>query len=194
MPAGFHLFPDLGIVEIVDPKTGEPVGEGQPGEIVFTPLDARGTVVLRYRTGDFTDGGVVAEPCPHCHRRLPRLTGKISRSAEVRELRLDKLKGALVDFNQLEHVLDAVESIGTWQLEFRKAHDDPLDLDELILHVERRNSHDDDQVRRELAEKFAAAVEVHPNRFEFHTHDEMSQLQGVVDHRPNAINPVTDHG
>jgi len=42
---GFHLYPDLGIIEIVDPKTGEPVGEGRPGEIVFTPLDARGTVV-----------------------------------------------------------------------------------------------------------------------------------------------------
>ena len=62
--AGFHLYPDFGIIEIVDPKTGEPVGEGQPGEIVFTPLDARGTVVLRYRTGDLIDGGLVYEPCP----------------------------------------------------------------------------------------------------------------------------------
>ena len=52
-------------------------------------------------------------------------------------MHLDKLKGTLVDFNQLEHVLDNVDSIGTWQLELRKAHDDPLDLDELILHVEK---------------------------------------------------------
>ncbi|MBI3875901.1 MAG: AMP-binding protein, partial [Verrucomicrobia bacterium] len=41
-PAGYHLYPDLGIVEVVDPRTDEPVSEGEPGEIVFTPLDARG--------------------------------------------------------------------------------------------------------------------------------------------------------
>src|SRR5271154_2643834 len=86
---GFHLYPDLGIVEIVDPKTGN------PGEIVFTPLDARGTVVLRYRTGDLIDGGLVYEPCPHCGRQLPRLVGRISRSSVVKEMRLEKLKGTL---------------------------------------------------------------------------------------------------
>jgi phenylacetate-coenzyme A ligase PaaK-like adenylate-forming protein len=56
---GFHLYPDLNLIEIVDPKTGDPVGEGEPGEIVYTPLDSRGTVVLRYRTGDLIDGGLV---------------------------------------------------------------------------------------------------------------------------------------
>ena len=70
--AGFHLYPDAGIVEVIDPKTGEVLPSGHPGELVFTPLDARGTVVLRYRTGDFIDGGLVYEPCPHCGRCLPR--------------------------------------------------------------------------------------------------------------------------
>src|SRR5207248_1962423 len=65
-PSGYHLYSDLGIVEIIDPKTGQILPSGQPGEIVYTPLDARGTVVLRYRTGDFTDGGLTYEPCPHC--------------------------------------------------------------------------------------------------------------------------------
>ena len=125
---GFHLYPDLGIVEIVDPKTGESVDEGCPGEIVFTPLDARGTVVLRYRTGDLIDGGLVYEPCPHCGRELPRLVGRISRTSEVKEMHLDKLKGTLIDFNELEHVLDNFDSIGAWQLELRKANDDPLEL------------------------------------------------------------------
>src|SRR5207248_8573804 len=52
---GYHLYPDLGIIEVVDPKTGEPLPPGEPDEIVFTPLDARGSVVLRYRPGVFTD-------------------------------------------------------------------------------------------------------------------------------------------
>ena len=80
--AGYHLYPDMGIVEIIDPKTGEVLPDGQPGEIVFTPLDARGSVVLRYRTGDFTDGGLTLKPCPYCHRTMPRLFGNISRSSE----------------------------------------------------------------------------------------------------------------
>jgi phenylacetate-coenzyme A ligase PaaK-like adenylate-forming protein len=105
--AGYHLYPDLGIVEIINPQTGEVVPDGQPGEIVFTPLDARGTVVLRYRTGDFIDGGLTWEPCPYCHRTVPRLAGNISRSSEIREINLDKIKGTLVDLNELEHVLDA---------------------------------------------------------------------------------------
>src|SRR5256714_8248077 len=116
---GYHLYPDLGIMEVIDPASGEVVPDGHPGELVFTPLDSRGTVVLRYRTGDYIDGGLVYEPCPHCGRRMPRLVGKISRSSEIKSMNLDKLKGTLVDFNQLEHVLDDAPNIGTWQLEIR---------------------------------------------------------------------------
>jgi len=54
---GYHLYPDMGVIEVVEPQTGEPLPPGETGEIVFTPLDARGTVVLRYRTGDFVDAG-----------------------------------------------------------------------------------------------------------------------------------------
>ncbi len=103
--AGYHVHPDLALIEIVDPQSGEPRGEGEPGEIVFTPLDARGSVVLRYRTGDCIDGGLYFEQCPFCGRHVPRLVGEISRRSDVRELHIDKLKGTLVDFNHLEHVL-----------------------------------------------------------------------------------------
>ena len=195
--AGYHVHPDLALIEIVDPKTGEPRGEGEPGEIVFTPLDARGSVVLRYRTGDCIDGGLFYEPCPFCGREVPRLVGEISRNSEVRELQLDKLKGTLVDFNQLEHVLDNAEHVGTWQLELRKAHDDPLELDELILHVAKSDDFDDEQLRASLNERFASETEIHPNRIEFHTVEELRRLQGVgtqlkeqrvVDHRPSRRN------
>jgi len=197
---GFHLCPDLGIIEIIDPKTGELVGEGRPGEIVFTPLDARGTVVLRYRTGDLIDGGLVFEPCPHCGRPLPRLVGQISRTSEIREMHLDKLKGTLVDFNQLEHVLDNMDSVGTWQLELRKAHDDPLDLDELVLHVEITDGASESQLRKELDRRIASVIQMHPNRIVFETPEELRRLQGVnqrlkeqrvIDHRPVVAKEAT---
>jgi phenylacetate-coenzyme A ligase PaaK-like adenylate-forming protein len=87
--AGYHVHPDQAMIEIVDPDTGEPRGEGEPGEIVLTPLDARGSVVLRYRTGDLIDGGLVCGSCPRCGRNVPRLKGLISRRSEVREMRID---------------------------------------------------------------------------------------------------------
>lgn len=192
---GYHIYPDLGIVEVINPQTGEVVPNGQPGEIVFTPLDARGSVVLRYRTGDCTDGGLTYEPCPHCGRVLPRLVGNIARRSEVREMHLDKIKGTLVDFNELEHVLDDVPHIGAWQLELRKINDDPLELDELVLHVNKINGADETQLRHELSERCHAHTDIHPNRILFHNVVEMQQLQGVgklikeqklVDHRPDA--------
>ena len=74
-PSGFHAYPDMAFVEVIDPKTGERVPDGQPGEIVVTPLDARGTVVLRYRTGDLIEHGITYEPGPYCGRTCPRLLG-----------------------------------------------------------------------------------------------------------------------
>jgi phenylacetate-coenzyme A ligase PaaK-like adenylate-forming protein len=190
---GYHLYPDLGIVEIINPQTGEVVPPGHSGEIVYTPLDARGTVVLRYRTGDYIDGGLTYESCPYCHRTMPRLVGRISRSSEIKEMHLDKIKGTLVDFNVLEHVLDGAPDIGTWQVELRKANDDPLERDEIILHVNRTNGADESRLRHELSERCYNFTDVHPNRIVFHDSEEMKRLQGVgtllkeqklVDHRP----------
>jgi hypothetical protein len=94
-------------------------------------------------------------------------------------MRLDKIKGTLVDFNQLEHVLDDAEHIGAWQLELRKRNDDPLELDELILHVHKTDGVREDKLVRELNNRFVAKTEIHPNRIVFHDAEEMRELQGV---------------
>jgi phenylacetate-coenzyme A ligase PaaK-like adenylate-forming protein len=195
---GYHLYPDLGIVEVVDAQTGEPVPPGRPGELVYTPLDARGTVVLRYRTGDYTDGGLTYERCPYCRRTVPRLIGNISRRSEVKQVDFDKIKGTLVDFNELEHLLDDAPHIGAWQVELRKVNDDPLELDELILHVQKLNGADEGRLSRELRERCVHHLEIQPNRILFHDADEIRQLQGVgrllkeekvADHRPKTHLP-----
>jgi phenylacetate-coenzyme A ligase PaaK-like adenylate-forming protein len=190
---GYHLYPDLGLFEVINPKTGAVVPQGNPGELVFTPLDGRGSVVLRYRTGDYIDGGMVYTPCPRCGRTLPRLVGSISRSSEIKSMQLDKIKGTLIDFNQLEHVLDDAPNVGAWQLELRKLNDDPMELDEITLHVHRLNGVDEEKLCRELNNRFVERTEIHPNRIVFHDAEELRRLQGVgvemkeqkiVDHRP----------
>jgi phenylacetate-coenzyme A ligase PaaK-like adenylate-forming protein len=171
--SGYHLFPDLGIVEVIDPETGEVKGEGEPGELVYTPLDARGTVVLRYRTGDYVDGGVTWEPCPYCGRTVPRIVGKISRASNTKELQFGKLKGTLVNFDNLQQILDDTTEIGEWQLEIRKAHDDPHDVDELILHLAPANGANIDQLKESIRKRFQTEIELTPNRIEVHPIDDM---------------------
>jgi phenylacetate-coenzyme A ligase PaaK-like adenylate-forming protein len=194
-PTGYHLYPDLGIVEVVDPETGLPVPDGTRGEIVWTPLDQRGTVVLRYRTGDLIENGLTWGTCPCCGRTLPRLMGRISRVSEFRALRFQKIKGTIVDFNELEHALDDVPGLGSWQIELRKAHDDPLELDEIVLHLTRIADTSEATVENALREVLQAQFEIRPNKIVFHPDTEMKTLQKVgvalkeekvVDHRPKA--------
>ncbi len=77
--SGYHTYPDVHIWECVDVKTGEPVGEGERGELVFTSIDGRGTTLLRYRTGDIAGGGIVYGECESCGRTVPRIMGPIVR-------------------------------------------------------------------------------------------------------------------
>lgn len=193
-PSGFHVYPDMTYLEIVDPETGERVPDGQPGEIVCTPLDARGTVVLRYRTGDLIEGGLTYDPCPHCGRTCPRLLGKISRVSDVHRLNIGKLKGTLVDFNALENLLDDTEGLGAWQIEMRKRNDDPLETDQIVVHAAAAEGCDSDVLRERIADRFAKAVEFSPNEIHFHSWEELRRMQGVgkelkeqkvVDHRPS---------
>lgn len=195
-PPGYHLSPDLGLVEIIDPETGKVLGEGEAGEIVFTPLDSRGSVVLRYRTGDHISGGLVHGACPACGRRTPRLVGEISRVTDIRRLRLGKVKGTLVNFNELENLLDNIDRIGTWQIELRKRHDDPLGVDEIVVHVAPRGRVSRPSLAHEIEERFRGATELTPNRIEFHSAEHLRTLQGVgralkeeklVDHRDEAV-------
>ncbi len=51
---GLHLWEDHFYPEIVDPATGEPVADGEPGELVLTSLTKEAMPVIRYRTRDLT--------------------------------------------------------------------------------------------------------------------------------------------
>lgn len=177
--SGFHLSPDLALIELVDPRTGRLVPPGHPGEIVFTPLDARGTVVLRYRTGDIAEGGLTWTRCPYCGRTCPRLLGPISRVSEVRELDLGKVKGTLVNFNILEHLLDDQKGVAAWQIELAKHNDDPHDVDEIILHVSPEPGSGEQELEQRIIRRFAEVTEVKPNQICFHDLPDMRERLGV---------------
>jgi phenylacetate-CoA ligase len=51
---GLHIWEDHFLPEIVDPLSGEPVVDGEVGELVFTSLTKQAMPVIRYRTRDLT--------------------------------------------------------------------------------------------------------------------------------------------
>lgn len=131
--SGYHTYPDLEFFEIVDEK-GSRVPPGTPGEIVYTSLDWRGSVVLRYRTGDVCDGMETGR-CQRCSKTVPRIAGDIQRKTEMREFYLTKIKGELVNLNHFYPLLSARTDIEEWQVEIRKRNNDPYDIDEIVLTV-----------------------------------------------------------
>ena len=71
------------IVEIVRPGTGDPVPEGEVGEIVVTTLNAD-YPLIRFGTGDLS--AVLPGPCPtgRTHTRIKGWLGRADQTAKVR--------------------------------------------------------------------------------------------------------------
>jgi len=102
--AGLHLWEDNFILEIVNPATGEPLPEGQTGELVLTTLNREAMPILRYRTRDITS--VIPEPCKcgRTHRRLARITGRSDDMLIIR--------GVNIFPQQIERVLMSFPQVG----------------------------------------------------------------------------------
>ncbi|HBE44460.1 MAG TPA: hypothetical protein DDW17_03150 [Deltaproteobacteria bacterium] len=49
---GYHIHEADYLVEVVDPDTGQPLAEGEEGELVLTTLEREGMPLIRYKTGD----------------------------------------------------------------------------------------------------------------------------------------------
>jgi phenylacetate-coenzyme A ligase PaaK-like adenylate-forming protein len=162
--SGYHVFPDLGVFEIVDPHSGAPVAEGQDGELVYTGLTGHGTCVLRYRTGDLCIGGVTSAPCPHCGRTIPRIASELRRSSEQHALNLTKIKGTLVDLSSMGTVLMQLRNVEEWQVVLSRKNNDPLELDELEVLFSPRTGSDAQVTAGEIRKAILDATEVAPNR------------------------------
>lgn len=67
---GYHLREADLYIEIIDPKTGRRLPDGEKGEIVFTTLTRKAMPLIRYRTGDISR--FLISPCP-CGSILKRL-------------------------------------------------------------------------------------------------------------------------
>lgn len=147
--SGYHTYPDMEFFEVVDPE-GQRVRTGEPGELVYTALDWRGSVVMRYRTGDMVRG-LSEDPCPFCGRTVPLIHPDIQRSSEVREFHLTKIKGELVNLNELFPLLSGLPNVEEWQVELRKKNDDPHEIDEVHVLITPKHGVSGEAVSAEVA-------------------------------------------
>ncbi|MDR2632474.1 MAG: phenylacetate--CoA ligase [Treponema sp.] len=101
---GLHLWEDGYLGEILNPKTLEPVPDGETGELVLTCLCREATPILRYRTRDLS--GFYTEPCPcgRTHRRLHRITGRTDDMLIINGVNLFP--------SQIEEVIMAMKEVG----------------------------------------------------------------------------------
>lgn len=102
---GLHIWEDQFIVEIIDPQSGEPVEDGQQGELVITTLTKEALPLIRYRTGDVTSVNRDPCKCGRTHARLQRLKGRLDDMLIVR--------GVNVYPSEIENVLLAIPALSS---------------------------------------------------------------------------------
>lgn len=129
--AGLHTWPASEVVELIDPLSGVSVPPGAGGEVVWSALGWRGTVMLRMRTGVFATIDDAA--CPSCGRVAPRLS----------------VAGAMPAFFA---VLDRHPDVLGWQAELRTVGGN----EELIVFLAAARSERLDPMLRELDGELSA--------------------------------------
>ena len=133
---GMHIWEDAYLVEIVNPKTLEPVPDGEVGELVLTTLTRKGMPVLRYRTSDLTR--IIPGPCPcgRVHRRIDRIVGRADDMLII--------KGCNFYPMQVEQVLLSFSEVGQ---NYLITLEEEKGMDLVRVQVELRDDHFVEDVR-----------------------------------------------
>ena len=139
---GMHVWDDYLYFEIVDPKTGKNVPDGEIGELVITTLKKEGAPLIRYRTHDLTR--FIPGDCP-CGDKHPRIDTILGRTDDM-----VKVKGVNIFPSQIEEMLAAVEGASS-EYQFMIDHLEGKDI--CTLFVEAKPD----------ANKYELAIEIQNN-------------------------------
>lgn len=132
---GIHIWADHFIAEVVD-EEGEPVGEGEKGELVVTTISKEAMPLIRWKTGDIT---VLEEEKCGCGRTHPRIMRILGRADDMLIVR-----GVNVFPSQIEHVLMQVPEAGDHYMIILDRAPDGLDV--MTIQVEVKENAFSDKV------------------------------------------------
>lgn len=156
---GLHVNEDHFLFEIVHPETGEPVPDGEVGELVITTLTKEAFPMVRFRTGDLTR--MIAEPCA-CGRTFRRIARIIGRTDDMLIIR-----GVNVFPLQVESILFGMEGAEPhYQIVLER--EGRLDTATVFLEVSENLLFDRmrvarealEQIKRRLASELGVSMEV----------------------------------
>ena len=125
--SGMHYWDDYLYIEIIDPKTGKPVPDGEEGEIVITTLVKEGAPLIRFRTHDISR--IIPGQC-NCGRTYPRLDVIKGRSDDM-----FKVHGVNMFPSQVEELLGLVDGVSS-EYNINIAHDEEKNKDIILVTVE----------------------------------------------------------
>ncbi|MGN6581273.1 MAG: phenylacetate--CoA ligase PaaK [Bordetella sp.] len=140
------VWEDHFYAEIIDPTTGQPVAEGEEGELVFTSLTKEAMPVIRYRTRDLTR---LLPPTARSMRRIGKITGRSDDMLIIR--------GVNVFPTQVEEqVLKIAQLAPHYQLVLTREGN--LDALEILTEVRAEFDHLSDAERETLGKQLQHAV------------------------------------
>jgi len=137
---GPTIWEDMFYPEIIDPKTGQVLPDGELGELVFTSLIKEAMPIIRYRTRDLTR---LLPGTSRPMRRMEKVTGRTDDMMIIR--------GVNVFPSQIEEQILSVQGLSPhYQIELHKNGN----LDSLIVNCEAdRSSQDEQAIAAELSQK-----------------------------------------
>lgn len=161
---GGHLQPELIIVEFLDDE-GNPVPEGEEGEVTITNLGVEGMPLLRFRTGDVCYH--YTEPCK-CGRNTVRLSSVLGRKGQM-----IKYKGTTLYPPALFDILDNIPGVINYIVE---VYTNNIGTDEILLRVGCNEAYQNDNFIKEMKDIFRSKVRVAP-KIDFESPDYISKIQ-----------------
>jgi phenylacetate-CoA ligase len=139
---GLHWAEDHILVEVLNPETGEPVPEGERGELVLTTLKKSARPMIRFRTGDIVS--FTSEPCA-CGRTSQRMQGVHGRLDDMLII-----KGVNIFPSDIEAIARKDHDLtGEYKMVLERVNH----LDHLTIEIER--IHGFNGTDEELAHRFA---------------------------------------
>jgi phenylacetate-CoA ligase len=122
---GFHVWSDIALAEVIDPKTGEQLEPGEKGDLTLTMLQKEALPMIRYRIGDISSIDEDVCPCGRTSPRIKRIQGRVDDMLIIR--------GINVFPSQVEYTLMSIPEVGQ---HFQIVVERTGALDDMLVRVE----------------------------------------------------------
>jgi phenylacetate-coenzyme A ligase PaaK-like adenylate-forming protein len=148
------------------------VPEGHEGVLTFSHIDFRGTVLIRYYTGDLIKG-VVWNKCEHCGHTGPRLLTPLCRAVKD----FTKIKGSRVNLLDLQTAIRSTAGVESFHVVITKEKaDDPFSRDWVRVHVVKKADATEESIVPAMKKNVKLDCEISPSEIVFNAPEEVERM------------------